>query len=204
MSKKPMYEQIKEEVKNKIKNGEFPAGKPLPTQIELANMFDTSEITSRRALSELVNEGLIYRIRGKGTFVKESSEKVENVARTTTLKRIYFVYPNTPIEEFNHPFFDELLGGIHEQCQKGGIEFLIWNYEENEEIPEGEENGFIILSQVPGRNGIFSNSLERWKQEGKRMMTVHFYYPHLQIPYLVVDNMSGGFFGDTAFVVTRS
>jgi DNA-binding GntR family transcriptional regulator len=77
---KPIYEQIFEELKEKIINGVLQPDDPIPTQLELADIYNTSEITSRRALTELAKEGLIYRVKGKGSFVNNRplNEDVKN------------------------------------------------------------------------------------------------------------------------------
>jgi GntR family transcriptional regulator len=46
---------------------------PLPTELELARRFKVSRITMRKALDQLVKEGLIYRRRGLGSFLKEKA-----------------------------------------------------------------------------------------------------------------------------------
>jgi len=37
------------------------------------------------------------------------------------------------------------------------------------------------------------SAMERWRSEGRRIVTVQFYYPHLGIPYVVADNLTGGY-----------
>ncbi|TDQ38720.1 DNA-binding LacI/PurR family transcriptional regulator [Aureibacillus halotolerans] len=65
-----MYAKIMEELKKDIVTGKLTAHQQLPTELELADTFSVSRITSKRALSELEREGFIYRRRGSGSFVK--------------------------------------------------------------------------------------------------------------------------------------
>lgn len=65
----PLYHQVMEILETKIATGEWREGHQLPTESELANQFDISNITVKRAVLELVDKGLLYRQRGKGTFV---------------------------------------------------------------------------------------------------------------------------------------
>lgn len=65
----PYYIQLKETIRGKIEKGEWKPGDQIPGEIELGEMFDISRTVIRQALQELTYEGLIYREKGKGTFV---------------------------------------------------------------------------------------------------------------------------------------
>lgn len=68
-SAKPLYEQLKDILKQKIASGEFKPGEALPGERQLMETYGVSRVTVRQAIAELVNEGLLYRQHGKGTFV---------------------------------------------------------------------------------------------------------------------------------------
>ena len=76
--KKPLYEQIFEHYRDKIVNRELMPGDQLPTEMEMAEIFGVSRITTKRALEELEREGLIYRKRGQGSFVLDLFQKKPN------------------------------------------------------------------------------------------------------------------------------
>jgi GntR family transcriptional regulator len=65
----PLYFQVKNIMEAKILSQEFKDNERLPTEAELCQQFDVSRITIQRALSDLIRTGLIYRDRGRGTFV---------------------------------------------------------------------------------------------------------------------------------------
>ena len=65
----PRYHQLKELLRRRIGSGEWPPGTPIPSERELCAQYGISRMTARQALSELVNEGLLYREQGRGTFV---------------------------------------------------------------------------------------------------------------------------------------
>lgn len=67
----PLYHQLKQNLLTSLENGEFEPNVPLPTEISLIERHRVSRITVRRAMQELEQEGLIYRIPGKGTFITE-------------------------------------------------------------------------------------------------------------------------------------
>lgn len=65
----PLYAQIQRDIQIGIATNKLRPGDTVPGELELANRYGVSRITVRQALSELVAEGLLYRIQGKGTFV---------------------------------------------------------------------------------------------------------------------------------------
>lgn len=71
MDQIPLYQRIVNTLKARIDSGELKAGDQLPTEAEISKTFQVSRITSKRALTELENAQLIYRIQGKGSFVSD-------------------------------------------------------------------------------------------------------------------------------------
>jgi GntR family transcriptional regulator len=65
----PLYYQLKKLIAAEIDNGNYSVDSPIPTEIELINMYDISRTTVRQAILELVQEGKLYRVKSKGTFV---------------------------------------------------------------------------------------------------------------------------------------
>lgn len=79
----PYYAQIKEHLRRQIAQGDLPPGSLLMSEAELCAAFRVSRIVVRRALQELEHEGLIYRRRGKGSFVAEPKVHEQLVQRLT-------------------------------------------------------------------------------------------------------------------------
>ncbi|WP_428908860.1 GntR family transcriptional regulator [Niallia sp. Krafla_26] len=67
----PIYYQIVERIQKQIANGDLQPGDALPSEREFAEKYHISRMTVRQALTQLENDGYIYRIRGKGTFISE-------------------------------------------------------------------------------------------------------------------------------------
>ncbi len=65
----PLYYQLKEILRSWITLGKFDTGGQFPPERELVEKYAVSRMTVRRALSELVNEGLLVREQGRGSFV---------------------------------------------------------------------------------------------------------------------------------------
>ena len=69
---KPIYEQIKEGLRKLVVSGALSADDKLPSVRELASQLAINPNTIQRAYRELENEGYIYTLVGKGTFVAEN------------------------------------------------------------------------------------------------------------------------------------
>jgi GntR family transcriptional regulator len=65
----PYYEQLKQVILRQIELGEYGPGDLLPSEHEMCDKYQVSRTVVRQALGELVNEGRLYRMRGKGTYV---------------------------------------------------------------------------------------------------------------------------------------
>jgi GntR family transcriptional regulator len=65
----PLYQQVADRLRRKIDAGEYAIGAQLPPEEALCAEFGVSRITVRAALSQLVDARLLWRQRGKGTFV---------------------------------------------------------------------------------------------------------------------------------------
>ena len=76
-----LYQIIVEQLKYKIAQGEYKEYDKLPTEIELAEQYKVSRITSKKALDTLAAEGLIIRQRRVGSYVAPHSEGTKKGAR---------------------------------------------------------------------------------------------------------------------------
>jgi GntR family transcriptional regulator len=65
----PRYYQLKELIREKVRSGDWQPGRPIPSERELCEQYGISRMTARQSITELVNEGLLYREQGRGTFV---------------------------------------------------------------------------------------------------------------------------------------
>lgn len=97
----PIYLMIKQELKEKIKNGTYQSGDRIPSERELSNIFDISRMTARQAINELVKEGLVKREKGRGTFVESPHFLQRNIRSFTDTLREQGYEPSTKIIELS-------------------------------------------------------------------------------------------------------
>ncbi len=70
----PLYEQIEYQIRAQIFSGELKAGEALPSIRTLARELKIGVITAKRAYDDLIAEGFLYAVQGKGIFVSEKRE----------------------------------------------------------------------------------------------------------------------------------
>jgi len=104
----PLYKQAADHLKDSISKGRLLPGDQIPSETQLMKEFNVSRITIRAAISELVEEGILTRSQGKGTFVSHyktlypaydkagfhNSCKLAGVVPYTRFLNIEWVYPS--------------------------------------------------------------------------------------------------------------
>jgi len=87
----------------------LPPESKIPTEIELAKEFNVSRMTMNKVLSQLVNEGILYRVKRKGTFKKD---------KRTLLNPIYFLVPTWDfLTNASSNFHKKLLAGALKEAK---------------------------------------------------------------------------------------
>ena len=76
----PLYLQLRELIRSKIENGEYPPGTAIPSVGTLAEKYGIHRLSVRSAISALIGEGLLKSVQGKGIFVV--GEKLEQDLET--------------------------------------------------------------------------------------------------------------------------
>ncbi|MDW5440936.1 GntR family transcriptional regulator [Polaromonas sp. SM01] len=77
----PLWAQFRDAIRLQILQGALPVGAKLPSEAELGEQFGISRIVVREALADLVRNGLIYKIKGRGAFVS-ARERDEDFVST--------------------------------------------------------------------------------------------------------------------------
>lgn len=113
----PLYHQIKEDIIGRIDARELLADQRVMSEFELVEEYGVSQITVRKAISELVTEGYLYRIRGKGTYVahKRQIHRTSLLSFSEELRRTGYVngVRDIEIKKENNARIAGLLGLVH-------------------------------------------------------------------------------------------
>ncbi|MDF7638257.1 GntR family transcriptional regulator [Lactobacillus sp. ESL0791] len=143
-SSEPLYLQIVNGLKQQIQDGVFKKGEKIPTEEELERLLSVSRGTIRKAIAQLVNEGALEKIQGKGTFVTREkvsypfaqemisySESMRKMGLdfTTTVLAFNKIKPDLEIKERLHlNENDKVFYLIRKRCVNGVPAILLYNW----------------------------------------------------------------------------
>lgn len=115
MARQPKYKILKDYIKGHIQDGSYPSQEVIPSENELCRQFNTSRVTVRKAIDELVIENYLYRLQGVGTFVQDSSFRQHK--ETQNRIDIIFHDNNFLFSEFN----SSIIQGAEKILEQGGL-----------------------------------------------------------------------------------
>lgn len=95
----PLYQQVADDIKEKIQTGEYASGQMLPSEAKFCEMYQVSRVTLRNAIADLADQGLVIKKHGKGTFVeqKKISSDLHIFSGLTTICRENHIESRTHI-----------------------------------------------------------------------------------------------------------
>ncbi len=119
---RPKYRKIADDLRGRIDRGELPPGSKIPTEAELEQTYGVSRITVSRAVLELQNQDLVYRVKGSGTFILSRGAQGGGAKPSTGMSIISAIFPQG---EQNGAH--DMLIGIESECAKDGFYVTIHN-----------------------------------------------------------------------------
>ncbi|HID39531.1 MAG TPA: GntR family transcriptional regulator [Calditrichaeota bacterium] len=168
----PLYKQIVDDISQKILDGILKPGDNVGSHQELANKYNVSLITIKRALTELKSRGLLYSRVGKGTYVSAQRSDV-NFSQNKIIGLV--------LKNLNNPFFSKILESIDKKASESNINLLLSSTADNIAQEDKMIEHFLDL----GVSGIIVASTSHLYHPSaaiKRMHTNNF--PYVVISYL--------------------
>jgi DNA-binding LacI/PurR family transcriptional regulator len=131
----PLYKQLADKITGKIESGELKSGDQIPSQHDLIKNYNVSMITVKKALSILIQEGVLFTRLGKGTYVSEPPKSISGLSENKTIGVV--------LRDLKHPFFSLVLHGIEEKVNELGYNLLLSSSSNDAEKEEAQINRFI-------------------------------------------------------------
>lgn len=152
-SSMPLHVQLLDDLRHKVVTGELKPHDMLPGELELVEALKVSRATLQRAWQSAQEEGLIYRVAGKGTFVAEPRKQ------PASRNAVAFIVP-----EHHGTFAVQLLAGAEQVLRKQGYSLLFSTTdralaEENRLLTQFGNEGVKGIILVPVRSGLSNRVL---------------------------------------------
>ena len=186
----PLYQQIHSRLQERILGGEWAFGAMLPSENELGTEYGISRGTVRQVLTELENEGLIRRERGRGTFAARlpRTELVPGLHN----RSISFIVPYV-----RDSFIPTILLGVESAARASGFVVLFNHVENSSEKQEAAlrlaiQQGVAGIILYPVNSTDIGTELSGLVQRKAPLVLVDRYLRGLATDYVTSDNFGGG------------
>lgn len=183
----PIYMDIYRDYYNKIMDGDLKEGEKLPTEVDICKQYFVSRITVQKALNKLVEQGLITRISGKGTFVSRGSH---STARASDGKTIGVI-----MCDFSMSYGTNMLRAIERTADAFGRGLIL----KNSHFDKDKETDAIIELISCGVDGIILQPVQNeYLNEEVLKLSLNKYplvlidreLSGVQLPYVGTDNVA--------------
>lgn len=168
----PLYEQIENDIKTRIHNGEYKVGDQIASQNEMAKEYDVSLITVKKALTNLIGQGVLFGRVGKGTYIASQPAQIDLQKHKTI---------GVVLRNLEHPFFSKVIEAAEREAYTQDYHFLISSSSGNREKEETQIKRFRSI----GVSGLIIASLSLVYTATKILRKIH----DEEFPYITVSYM---------------
>jgi len=92
----PLYHQLENVIREKIDTKEFELGEQIPSERDFSEKYNVSRMTIKKAIDQLVEQGILHRKRGKGTFISEEENRVDTLQELIGFNKRVRMLGNNP------------------------------------------------------------------------------------------------------------
>ena len=184
----PLYMQVYESLLDKIRNGTYASGSLLPSEREMSAAFKVDRLTVRRSLEMLVNEGLIEKKPGLGTWVRSLPPRLSG---RVSSGNIVFVLPKSAnlIDRITEPCVSDLFYRIQNELTPQGFQLIYTTVDKDDELlvhlSDPGVAGILFVSQIS------KNLLEKARKLGHPAVVVN--YTDEYFPSILPDRENGSY-----------
>ncbi|NOY77263.1 MAG: GntR family transcriptional regulator [Calditrichaeota bacterium] len=172
----PLYQQIANDIADKINRKKLKAGSKLGTQRELAQEYNVSLITIKKAISDLVQKGLLFARAGKGTFVAEKHDFAD-----FSKHRIIGLV----LRDLSSPFFSKIVQGVEKAASENGYNLLLSSSSNMKEKEENQIQHFLDLNV----SGLVIASMAHIFKPTPIIKKLHqSHFPYVMVSYIEDEN----------------
>ncbi len=183
----PIYLQLREIIKEIVTDSNF-THRYIPKEEELCQIYQVSRDSVAKAISGLVEEGRLYRIKRKGTFINQP-EKKENF--NSVIDQIGIVWPITN-------FWDTAISSMNSLARENGYNAKISSYEwhnldDELKLIEEFKNTSKGITIYPNCMGSDRGFIKKLQETGFPFVLIDLYFPNNSVNCVTADNFNGAF-----------
>ncbi len=192
---KALHIQLMTYFRERILDGRLPPGARLPTELELAQEHEISRDTVRQALALLVSEGLLKRVQGRGTFVRQPPPVRPDEVKEAK-KHIGLVLNRPPTAQINM----DILIGVEQAAKSHGYHVTFTYAEESQEQETRDiarllrtDDHVMGLIIFPHSDSAYDEAIWQLHADHIPFVLIDRYFPDLAVDYVGPDNVGGGY-----------
>jgi len=165
----PFYKQIAKDIKRKIESGEIQPGESIGSQRKLTDFYKVSMITIKKAILELITEGVLFTRIGKGTYVSRQKKKIISEHNSIGLV----------LNDLKSPYFSMIAHGVEQNASEHGYNLLLANTTGE----EAKEDAQIRHYMKSGVDGLIIASMNHLYKATPMIRSLH----ANKFPYVIVS-----------------
>jgi DNA-binding LacI/PurR family transcriptional regulator len=167
----PLYRQIADNIRKEIVSGKLAVGTQIDPQKKLVEKYGVSLITVKRALGDLIGEGVLYSRVGKGTYVLRAPSKKNLLSKSIGLV----------LKNLKSPFFSMIVHSVEQFASEKGFDVLLSNTSQNLEKEESQIRHFYDK----GVSGMVIASMSHVYTANATLRFIHeSNYPYIMVSYI--------------------
>jgi GntR family transcriptional regulator of arabinose operon len=185
------YEQLADELREKIRLGTYKEGTTIPSESTLQEEYQLSRHTVRQAIALLVNEGYLRKERGSGTYVSKPENLPQRSHKTIGIIMTYL----------SDYIFPSIMRGVEQTLREQGYSLLLGSTNNDHEqeraclqqMMDQVVDGLIV---EPTKSSQYNPNLAYYmalKEAGIPLVMINAYYEELDLPHICVNDTRSGY-----------
>lgn len=184
------YMQVVECMKDSIAKGILKPKDQLPSELELMEEFGVSSITVRKAMQTMAQEGIVYRVKGRGTYVADHQETQESAEDA---KKVYLIFD---VEAALDASLTQIVQGIQRYYKNRKRLLVLENYAFLDDYlrhgqPEEDAGLIVYMNAMDDEHKL--ETLRHLSQAGVRFVCIDRYLGHYPVNYVGANNHDGAY-----------
>ncbi|MBN1672380.1 MAG: GntR family transcriptional regulator [Kiritimatiellae bacterium] len=197
MKQTPAYLGIEQDIRKRMQTGELKPGTRLPTEHAMCRRYRVSRATLRKSLRILTEEGRLFAVPGRGTFVADPDDPQVNAMkrrRSEVRRSAKTVAALIPCITLAH--YPQIVRGIEDECARHGFQLALGNFDtdlakEAEYLRAFRETGVRGVVATPHYESHKNAEYKRLQERGIPLVLADSPIQGIEADLVSTDNVKG-------------